>query len=213
MVRRMQQRIVMAVHLGDASIEDVAFDERLPMALQMKSAIHFTPVDVARRAAALLAPNAGMTVLDVGAGAGKFCLTAAHAIPDVTFVGVEQRGYLVRVATRLASELRLANVRFVHGDAFDLDWSGFDAFYLYNPFAEHLLEKAFVLDDKIERDPICFAGYVEAVRDRLADARAGTRVVTYHGFGGALPSCYGVAADYAIGSDRVELWIKGQVSP
>jgi SAM-dependent methyltransferase len=197
--------------LGDPSIDDVAFDERLPIALQMKSSIHFTPVDVARHAAALLTPSAGMTVLDVGAGAGKFCLTAAHAVRDATFVGVELRGYLVRVAIRLACELELSNVRFLQGDAFDLDWSTFDAFYLYNPFAEHLLEKAFVLDDKIERDPVCFAGYVDAVRDRLAGARAGTRVVTYHGFGGALPSCYRLAADDAIGSDRVELWIKTQV--
>ncbi|HEY5920029.1 MAG TPA: methyltransferase domain-containing protein [Kofleriaceae bacterium] len=174
----------------------------------MKSSIHFTPVDVARCAATLLTPKAGMTVLDVGAGAGKFCLTAADAVRDATFVGVELRGDLVRVADRLAVELELPNVQFVHGDAFDLDWSAFDAFYLYNPFAEHLLERAFLLDDKIERDPKTFEDYVAAVGDRLALARIGTRVVTYHGFGGALPSCYRLAVQLAIGSDRVKLWIR-----
>ena len=194
--------------MEDLTFEDIAFDERLPTSLQMKSSIHFTPVEVARQAAALLTPSAGMTVLDVGSGAGKFCLTAAHTIRDATFVGVEMRGDLVRVADRLAIELGVPNVQFVHGDAFDLDWSAFDAFYLYNPFAEHLLERAFLLDDKIERDPQTFGDYVAAVRDRLVEARIGTRVVTYHGFGGALPSCYRLAVQLAIGSDRIKLWIR-----
>jgi hypothetical protein len=99
-------------------------------------------------------------------------------------------------------------VRFVHGDAFDLDWSSFDAFYFYNPFAEHLLEKAFLLDNQIARDPRSFEGYVDAVCARLADGRVGTRVVTYHGFGGSPPSGYELVAGDPIGSDRVELWIK-----
>jgi len=194
--------------LGPPALDDVAFDERLPVTLQMKSSIHFTPVHVARHAAHLLAPCAGMAVLDVGAGAGKFCLVAADAVPEATFVGVELRGHLVRVANRLAFELGLENVRFVHGDAFDLDWAGFDAFYLYNPFAEHLLEKAFLLDDQIARDPRSFDGYVDAVCERLAIARIGTRVVTYHGFGRSPPRGYDLTAVEAIGSDRVELWIK-----
>jgi len=193
---------------GAYTFDDEAFDERLPTALQMKSSIHFTPVDVARHAARLLAPSPGMTVLDVGAGAGKFCLVAARAVADSKFVGVERRGHLVRLANQLASELGLANAQFIHGDAVDLDWSTFDGFYLYNPFAEHLLEKAFMLDREIELDPSSFEGYVDAVRERLAAARVGTRLVTYHGFGGAPPSGYELVVTEVIGSDRVELWVK-----
>jgi len=204
----------MAAHLvlapGLPSLDDIAFDERLPRSLQMKSSIHFTPVDVARHAARLLAPIPGMTVLDVGAGAGKFCLVAAHTVDDAKFVGVELREHLVHIANRLARELQRSNVRFIHGDALDLDWSAFDAFYLYNPFAEHLLEKAFLLDNQIDRNPWRFAGYVGAVRERLAAARLGTRVVTYHGFGGVPPSGYDLVCGDAVGTDRVELWIKTQ---
>lgn len=50
--------------------------------------------------------------------------------------------------------------------------------------------------------------YVLAVRRRLADARIGTRVVTYHGFGGAAPAGYDLLSEEAFGSDRVELWQK-----
>jgi SAM-dependent methyltransferase len=170
--------------------------------------MHFTPLDVARHAASLLAPEPGMSVLDVGAGAGKFCLAAALAVPTATFVGVEMRGHLVRLATRLASQLQLQNVRFVHADALDLDWSQFDAFYLYNPFAEQLFETAFVLDQSIKLDPVNFGRYVTAVRQRLAQARMGTRLVTYHGFGAPPPLGYDLDRLEPAGSDRVELWIK-----
>ena len=187
---------------------DEAFDERLPFGLQLKAGIHFTPVDIARQAARMLAPDAGMSVLDVGAGAGKFCLAAADAVPDATFVGVECRGHLVRLATRLAKELEIANARFIHCDAFALDWSAYDAFYLYNPFAEQLLSGTLALDRTIPLDPVHFEHYVTEVRQRLAHARIGTRVVTYHGYGAPPPLGYELVRRESAGTDRVELWVK-----
>jgi SAM-dependent methyltransferase len=187
---------------------DDAFDEQLLCYLRIKSSMHFTPLVVARQAATLLAPEPGMSVLDVGAGAGKFCLAAALAVPTATFIGVELRGHLVRLASRLAARLALQNVRFLHSDALSLDWSQFDSFYLYNPFAEQLFEPAFVLDRSIELDPLNFVVYVTGVRRRLAEARIGTRVVTYHGFGAPPPLGYELTRQEPAGSDRVELWIK-----
>jgi SAM-dependent methyltransferase len=187
---------------------DESFDDELPLGLQLKSSVFFTPIDVARHAAALLAPEQGMRVLDIGAGAGKFCLAAALAIPSAAFVGVEWRGHLVRLANRLAGKLQLANARFIHADALDLDWTEYDAFYLYNPFAEQLFEAAFTLDRTIALDPQNFVHYVSEVRQRLALARVGTRVVTYHGYGAPAPLGYELARKDPAGSDCVELWIK-----
>src|ERR1700733_12048731 len=184
-------------------IDDVAFDERLPLRWKMKSSAHFTPVAVARRVAHLLAPTPGMAVLDVGSGAGKFCLVAAHELPGVQFVGVEQRVDLVRIAQRLANEWKLPNVRFVHGDAFALEWSQFAAFYFYNPFAEQLFESALVLDKTIDLDPLNFEPLVAAVVERLADVRVGTRIVTYCGFGAAPPAGYELVLTESIGVDYV----------
>jgi SAM-dependent methyltransferase len=190
---------------------DDAFDQELPEPLQIKSSVHFTPLEVARQAASLLAPSPGMTVLDIGAGVGKFCLAAARAVPHATFVGVELRGHLVRVAGRLARQLRLPNVRFLHGDALDLDWTRFDSFYLYNPFAEQLFEPVFSLDRSIELEPSNFYRYVAGVQDRLARAPAGTRVVTYHGFGAPLPVGFELVRA-PFGSSFVELWIKARAA-
>jgi SAM-dependent methyltransferase len=188
--------------------DDAAFDEQLPPNLLLKAGTHFTPLDVARRAAILLAHPSNARVLDVGSGAGKFCIEAARVVPSAQFVGVELRPHLVRVATRLAAAANVTNARFIHGDALDLDWSEYDAFYFYNPFAEQIIEKPFTLDNTLALDPLNFHLYVNAVSERLAAARWGTRVVTYHGFGGPLPAGYELTCTDRIGSDQLELWIK-----
>lgn len=187
--------------------EDQIFDHQLPRRVRMKSAIHFTPVAVVRCAARLLAPRPGMRVLDVGSGPGKFCVVAARERPEATFVGVELRPHLVVMARRLAARVGVANVSFLQADAMDVDWSTYDAFYFYNPFAEQLRD-AFVLDRSLTFNPSRFVEYVTGVRRRLSAAALGTRVVTYHSFGAAVPPGYDLVEGHEIGTDRLELWVK-----
>jgi SAM-dependent methyltransferase len=190
--------------------DDDAFDACLPPGLARKARLHFTPVEVARQAAVMLAPRPGMVVLDVGAGVGKLCLVAALEVPDARFVGVELRPHLVAVANRLAAACALGNVTFVAGDALGLDWSAYDAFYFFNPFAEQLFDRGLNLDDKLVVDPIHYALYVDAVRTRLAAARRGSRLVTYHGYGGEPPAGYDLVREVGIGSDVLALWVKAR---
>jgi predicted RNA methylase len=188
--------------------EDDVFDHQLPRRIQVQSTVHFTPVAVARCAARLLAPRPGMRVLDVGSGPGKFCVVAACEVPEATFVGVELRPHLVRMARKLASRVGVQNVSFVHADAMDVDWSAFDAFYFYNPFAEQLYDDAFLLDRSLSFAPSNFDEYVLGTRGRLAAASVGTRVVTYHSFGAPAPDGYDFVESHPIGTDQLELWIK-----
>jgi len=187
---------------------DEDFDDLLPAHLKIKSSVHFTPVEVAVVAARLLAPKPGMRILDVGCGPGKFCLTAANQCPTSIFEGVDFRKRVVEIATGLAQQLGLQNASFIHADAFALDWSKYDGFYFFNPFAEQLYHGFLFLDHTIEFDPAKYVQFVLAVRARLADARIGTRVVTYHGFGGSTPSGYELVSDQVVGTDRIELWEK-----
>ena len=190
--------------------EDDVFDPQLPRRMQMKSSVHFTPVAVARCAARLLASRPGMRVLDVGSGPGKFCVVAAREVPEVTFVGVEIRPHLVHMARKLASRAGVKNVSFLHADAMDVDWSAYDAFYFYNPFAEQLHDGGFVLDRSLSFEPSKFLEYVIAARRRLDAAAIGTRVVTYHSFGAPTPQGYDLIESHAIGTDQLELWIKAR---
>jgi SAM-dependent methyltransferase len=191
-----------------SNLDDDWFDSQLPPWMRAKSALHFTPVKVARRAAQLLAPAPGMRVLDVGSGSGKFCVVAAREAPTCTFVGVEIRSHLVKRARKLAARALTANAVFIEGDAMELDWSAYDAFYFYNPFAEHLHAKDLVLDGTLAVDPSRFDTYVTAVHERLSSTRIGVRVVTYHSLGAAAPACYDLVESHAIGTDRLDLWIK-----
>jgi SAM-dependent methyltransferase len=187
---------------------DMAFDDLLPVRLQVQSTFHFTPVAVAQRAAVMLAPDARMKVLDVGSGIGKFCIAAALVVPHAEFVGVEFRPHLVSLANELARASGVRNAHFIHSDAFALDWSVYDAFYLFNPFAEQQLGTFFALDRTIDLNPSNYDVYVAGVHQRLARARVGTRVVTYQGYGAPLPLGYELADEDETEPARLELWIK-----
>lgn len=197
--------VVAAVRRGD-DVPDRDFDDVYPPRVRALSAQHWTPVAVARRAAAWLAAAPGARVLDVGAGAGKFCLVGALATPGA-FTGVERRGALVAVARAVAAAHGVEAARYVHGDIRDVDWAAFEGFYLFNPFAEHYLPE----DERIDADgEFSLAGLtreVAWVEAQLARARLGTRVATFHGFGGYL-SGYDRVSVEPLGTSILECWEK-----
>ncbi len=77
------------------------FDHVYPDWVRSLSERHWTPVDVAERAAELLVTSAGVRVLDVGSGAGKFCIIGALTT-EGKFCGIEQRAHLIDVAREAA---------------------------------------------------------------------------------------------------------------
>lgn len=191
------------------AVTNHAFDLIYPPALRELSPVHFTPVRVALNAAALVAPSAKARVLDVGCGAGKFCIIGA-ASTGATFVGVEQREWLAALCQSLVREVGIAGVQFSHGDVLvDVDWSSFDGFYLYNPFMENVLPEGDQIDLQLERTPQRLAASVAAAVEQLSRARVGSRVVTYHGFGGVLPSGFHLREVRDVGTtSNLELWVK-----
>lgn len=188
-------------------LDDLDFDRLYPEWARRLSSVHWTPVDTARRAAELLVVRSGMRVLDVGAGVGKFCLVAALSLPGV-FYGIEQRFHFVKAAHEVGERLGLRNARFLHGNMLDVEWSGFDGFYLFNPFAENIATECAPIDESVDRTPELFRAYVRGVSERLDRARSGTRVVTYHGFGGEMPPGYRLELEELSGTERLELWVK-----
>jgi len=178
-----------------------------PEELRERSHLHWTPVAIALRAAALLVPEparTGVRVLDVGAGVGKMCLVGA-VVTGATWWGVEQDPNLVAVATQAAWALDVGRrTRFVQGDGSRLAWDEFDALYFYNPFTTLMLAphaSPFVRYATIQ-------GTLRRIEQRLATTRIGTRVVTYHGFGGKLPPGYQLVSREPADGGSLELWIR-----
>ena len=77
-------------------ITDEQFNTIYPTSIRRLSEKHWTPVSVAKAAAEFLVTNPGTRVLDIGSGAGKFCMVGAVHTRGF-FTGVEQREELVQL--------------------------------------------------------------------------------------------------------------------
>jgi predicted RNA methylase len=186
------------------AVADAELDQVFPEELRDRSHLHWTPVAIAMRAAELLAPAPGARVLDVGAGVGKLCLVGA-LVTGATWWGIEQDAVQVAAANHAAWLLDVGRrTRFVHGDASRLAWDEFDAVYFYNPFGTLMLPphaSPFVRYATVQNT-------LRRIEQRLATLRPGTRIVTYHGFGGTLPAGYSCTSREPAGGDALELWVR-----
>ncbi len=183
-------------------VPDRTFDRLYPHHVRELSLAFWTPVRVAMRAVELLDP-ARRRVLDVGSGVGKFCLVAA-TLTGAEVTGIEHRADLVRIATGAAERLGV-RARFVRGELADIDWDAFDAFYFYNPFFENVHEDNHI-DETVELSRRRLDAALRHASEALARPRPGTRVVTYHGLGGPMPSTYQLVTSECAGSDKLKLW-------
>ena len=169
---------------------DRAFDRFFPDELRLVSAQYWTPLLVAMRAAEWFEEARVRTVVDIGSGAGKFCVAAALA-SRCHFTGLEQRPRLVAAARDLARVFDVEDrVTFLDGALGELQVPEADAYYLYNPFGENLFGPQDHLDEDVELSFDRYARDIATTRELLLCAPVGTHVVIYNGFGGQVPLGY-----------------------
>jgi SAM-dependent methyltransferase len=181
------ERIAAALRVGYCPPDGV-FDAFLPEDLANLSADQWTPLEVAVVAASWLAELGLKRVVDIGSGPGKFCVAAALA-GNGAFIGLEQNPRFVRVARTLARLFGVEErVHFLHGNLGEGALPEAEAYYLYNPFAQHL----FAPSDGGEATPDYhrYRRDVMSAQDTFRRAPSGTIVLTYNGFGGLMPSSY-----------------------
>ncbi len=174
---------------------------------------YWTPLVVAKRAAEWLADLKVRTVVDIGSGAGKFCVAAALA-GRCHFTGLERRSRLVAAARTLAQLFDVDDrVSFVEGAFGNIATPVADAYYLYNPFGEYLFGSKDHFDSDAERSDERYKRDVAAVQDLLQRAHVGTCVLTYNGFGGRVPSSYQeICVDNEL-PNELRLWRKERIKP
>jgi len=129
-------------------------------------------------------------VMDIGSGVGKFCVVAALA-GNAHYVGIEQRARLVAAARGLARTFGVADrVEFIHGNFDEKFVPDADAFYFYNSFGENLFDPDECLDADVELSDARYLADIAAAERMLRDARVGSYLLTYNGFGGEVPDGY-----------------------
>jgi hypothetical protein len=170
--------------------DDYTFDRALPAELRAISGQYWTPLCVALRAATWLEELGIRTVVDIGSGAGKFCVATALA-SQCELVGIEQRPRLVHAARGLAQTYEVTDrVRFVHGTFGEVPVPLADAYYLYNPFGENLFGRDETMSNDVELGGARFERDVAYTQSWFSRLPADTYMITYNGFGGRVPPGY-----------------------
>ncbi|MDN5288384.1 MAG: putative methyltransferase [Mucilaginibacter sp.] len=184
--------------------DDTEFDWLCPKHFQLLSLKHFTPLSIARKAAEFLSiPNT--RVLDIGSGAGKFCLTAGYHFRETFFYGVEQRHELHHLAENIKRYTDLPNVNFIYGNVTQINFKEFDHFYFYNSFYENI-DQINKIDDTIELSEGLYNYYTQYLYMALSAKPSGTRLVTFHSLEQEIPPDYRLA-DVSYDT-LMKMWIK-----
>jgi SAM-dependent methyltransferase len=160
-----------------------------PEPIQLLACRHWTPLHITQMVVEFLATHPGVKVLDIGSGAGKFCLAGAYYKPYASFFGVEQRKHLVVHAETAREELGLQNVHFIHSNITQLDFKQYDHFYFFNSFYENLMTTDRI-DDAVTHSPHLFSYYHRELYKKLEQMPEGTRIATFHCLENKMPAGY-----------------------
>ncbi len=186
------------------AVNDREFDKMYSNRLKKVSEFHFTPVNAAKCAARFLVDKPGARVLDIGSGAGKFCMVGA-ASTGGHFTGVEQRESLYRLSEELASHYRLSNLRFICSNITEIKFKEYDAIYFFNSFFENIVPGC-AIDAALTLDKQHYDTYSAYVKTQLDAMPAGTRLATYFSYSSEIPDSY--HQEMACFDGKMKLWIK-----
>lgn len=184
---------------------DTQFHKLYPASLHSFSKNHWTPLNVARKAANFLAVEKGSRILDIGSGIGKFCLAAAYFRPYALYTGIEQRADLVEYSEAARLKLGLENVSFLRGNFTGLDFRQYDHFYFYNSFYENIAI-AERIDESIPYSVERYNQYRYYLYKQLEKMPSGTRVATFYGMDDQMPPGYHVGGSDL--DDLLKYWVK-----
>lgn len=184
---------------------DSAFNQLYPLHIQQLSTQHWTPLSIAKKAAKFLTMEKDASILDIGCGAGKFCLAAAHYYPHARYYGIEQRKWLLHWAEEAKKKLDVPNVHFLEGNFTQVDFKQFDHFYFFNAFYENL-SGTDKIDQSIDYSSELYYYYARYLFRKLQQKPSGTRLATYHSLEDEIPPEYHVVAVDISG--LLKFWIK-----
>jgi SAM-dependent methyltransferase len=184
---------------------DDQFNKIYPPSIQLLAQRHWTPLEVAIKAADFLAVENNVNILDIGSGVGKFCLAAANHKPNTLFTGIEQRLSLIRHAEAAKELLQVKNAKFINGNFTQIDFENYDHFYFFNAFFENLTGTNRI-DNSIDYSSELYNYYNRYLYKQLQRKPAGTRVAAYYSLDDEMPPDY-----HIVGVDMENLlkfWIK-----
>jgi SAM-dependent methyltransferase len=186
------------------AVFDEEFDAIFPEDVREHSNRHFTSVFIAQQATDFLIEGGAKSILDIGSGTGKYCLVAS-AISKAQYTGVEHRPYQVEIGNDCAKRFGLTNCNFISDTILNIDFSEYDAFYIFNPFLE-AKDPSAKMDQLVKvglKEYDLFSDYVYHQFDSL---KIGTRIASYWTSKTQFPPSYEMVKS-AFG-DTLTFWVK-----
>ena len=166
---------------------------------------HWTPLEVAKKAAQFLAAEKNVRILDIGSGVGKFCLAAANYMPLAFYTGIEQRGNLVEQAIQAKEILGLKNVDLLQGNFSTINFKNYDHFYFFNSFYENFSFSE-NMDNQFEYSKELYEQYTYLLKEKLDSKTSGTRLATFHSTEEEIPRDYLVVGTEM--KNTLKFWVK-----
>lgn len=189
----------------DRYIDDKEFDLIFPPRIKTLSERHWTPIIVAKIASTFLCHQAGLRILDIGSGVGKFCLVGATLQPTCTFFGLDIREYFIKIANKLKKKHAILNAVFECRDMMETDISTYDGIYFYNSFQEKIDDTS-VMDDTSSISHEMYNTYSQHLYQKFLEMPVGTRLVTYHTSEFFVPENYKMVEHHLMG--KVKCYVK-----
>ena len=189
-------------------VKDDQFDKIFPPYYHVQSQVHWSSIQVARQISSWITPLEARKFIDIGCGVGKLCLLL-RILTDYKIYGIEQRRKLVSIANQVIRTNNFKNISIIQMNMLDLNWDDYDIYYLYNPFQEHIALGNFcILERDIELDQKFYAHYTSEVFRQLTWAKPGKMLITFHGYGGDMPSNWKLIKTKPIENGDLNMWIK-----
>jgi tRNA A58 N-methylase Trm61 len=195
----------MNYNIADHFASDESFDQLYPVAIRHLSEVHWTPLAIAKAAAEYLVDGAeDARIMDIGAGAGKFCIAGSYFTAG-HFTGIEQKQNLVRAGNKVLAQLDLERVTIVQANFIDVSLQGYTGIYCYNSFFEHIARTG-EPEDEVANTPELYELYQKRLVTQLVAMPPGTRLATYWLDAGELPGSYRLVKSAFDG--LLKLWVK-----
>lgn len=145
---------------------------------------HWTPLETVLKAVGLLSQHAHH-ICDIGCGPGKFCLTGAM-LSESHYTGVDYRKSFIDEAKRISGQYFLEDkTSFYCQDILDFDFGPYDGFYFYNPYLEHLYNKAITPEMEVSKSKVL--KYTEHVYSTFEKLDHHVSIVTYDNLFSVIP--------------------------
>ena len=140
-----------------------------------------------------------------GAPGGKTCYVASRLSNEGLMIANDISKLRASILSSNIERFGLKNASVQHEDVMEIDFTNFDAFYLYNPFYENLaFHKR--LNNEVELLGSLYGYYFKNTELKLSQTKKGTRLVTFHGNNFEVPESFKKVKEAEGGA--LKLWIK-----